>query len=440
MRTGLMLTALLVPAGAAWSGDVPSFRGGGAGVAAKAAFPYEWGKDKNIAWKAEVPGGGWSAPVVAGDKVFLTTAVSGDYKPKDFTAGVSDPRSMIPLVMKGPNKTFTFEVLCYDRASGKQLWRKKAAEAKPRYAVHPSNSYATETPATDGQRVYVLFAAVGTFAAYGLDGKELWKKDFGAYKTSAGFGPGSSLAVGGGLVFVQYDNDEKSFVAAFDGKTGKQAWRVDRKTKTSWSTPLLWKNKLRTELVVCGAGAVTSYDPKTGKQLWTMTRVGGQAFAASPTADDERVYFGNSGPTSPSPLYAVKAGASGDITLEGDATSNEFVAWSRNGTGPGLPSPVAWGGYLYTVGNTLVCHDAKTGEVVYKKRLPRMKTVVSSMWLADGRLYVLDEAGRCLAVKPGPKFELLATNVLADTFWSTPAVDGDALLVRGLGSLYCIRK
>ncbi len=438
MRASLVL---LVLAAGAW-GQASRFRGdGGTGVIDKAAFPHQWGKDRNIAWKAAVPGGGWSAPVVAGGRVFLTAADSGKDadRPRDFTAGVADLRSMLPFVQKGPDRVFKFDVLCFDRATGKLLWRKTAAESRPKYGVHPSNSYATETPATDGERVYSLFANAGALVAHGLDGKELWKKDVGVYKTGAGFGPGSSLAVGMGLVFVQYDNEEKSFVAAFDGKTGKEAWRSERKTKTSWATPLLWKNGKRTELVTCGGGRVSSHDPLTGKELWSMGGLG-SGFAASPTADAERLYFGSSGPGSPSPLWCVKAGASGDITLKGDATSNGHVAWSRKGTGPGLPSPVAADGLLYTAGTTLVCHDAATGEVVYRQRLPRAKTIVASMILAGGRLYLLDESGQMFVVRPGRKFELLGTNSLPDTFWSTPSADGDTLFLRGLGTLYAVRE
>jgi outer membrane protein assembly factor BamB len=426
---------LLVPTA---EGDSPRFRGpSGAGVFAP-GFPTEWAADKNLAWKTPLPGGGWSAPIIVGEKVFVTTAVSGgDDKPKNFVEGVKDPRSMVPIFAKKPDKAYRFELHCLDRATGKPLWKAEAADAKPPHPCHPSNTFATETPASDGKHVYVIFHSIGVLAAFDLEGKKLWSVETGAYKMTAGFGTGSSLAVGEGLVFVQNDNEEKSFVAAFDTTTGKEVWRDKRAGKSAWASPLLWKNKVRTELVTCGGGTVTSYEPKTGKVLWSMGKL--SSFTSSPAADDDRIYFGYSNPTTVGSLYAIKAGAEGDITPMDDTEPTAGIAWIRKGAAPGMPSAVSVGGYVYVMGSVgLGCYEAKTGELQYKQRLPKIRTVAASLWAAGDKVFVLDEAGTTFVIKVGPKYELLGTNAIEDTFWSTPAVAGKELYLRGTNALYRI--
>jgi len=419
-------------------GDSPRFRGpSGAGVFPP-GFPTEWTSNKNLAWKTALPGGGWSAPIVVGDKVFVTTAVSGgDDKPKNFVEGVKDIRSMVPAMAKKPDRAYRFELHCLDRATGKPLWKAEAADAKPPHPCHPSNTFATETPASDGQRVFTLFHSVGVLAAFDLEGKKLWSVQTGAYKMTAGFGTGSSLAVGEGLVFVQNDNEEKSFVAAYDAATGQEVWRAKRPGKSAWATPLLWRNKVRTELVTCGGGQVTSYEPKNGKVLWSLGKVA--SFTSSPAADDERIYFGYSNPTSVGSLYAIEAGAEGDLTVQDEENLPKGVAWIHKAAAPGMPSPVSVGGYVYVMGSTgLGCYDAKTGQPQYKQRLPKIRTVAASLWAAGDKLFILDEAGTTFVIQVGPKYELLGTNSIDDTFWSTPAVAGKQLFLRGVHALYCI--
>jgi outer membrane protein assembly factor BamB len=419
-------------------GDSPRFRGpSGAGVFAP-GFPTQWAADKNLVWKTPLPGGGWSAPIVIGDKVFFTTAISyGDDKPKNFVEGVKDIRSMVPIMARKPDRSYRFELHCLDRATGKPLWKAEAAEKKPPHPCHPSNTFATETPASDGQRVYTLFNSAGVLAAFDLQGKKLWSVETGAFKMTAGFGTGSSLAVGEGMVFVQNDNEEQSFVAAFDGATGKEIWRAKRDGKSAWASPLLWKNKARTELVTCGGGRVVSYEPKTGKEIWWLGKVA--SFTASPAADEERVYFGYSNPTTVGSLYAIEAGAEGDLTPKDEGEPGKGIAWIRKGAAPGMPSSVSVGGYVYVMGSVgLGCYDAKTGEVMYRQRLPKIRTVAASLWAAGDKVFVLDEAGNTFVLKVGPKYELMNINSIDDTFWSTPAIAGQELYLRGTNALYRI--
>lgn len=425
-------TVLAVESADSWS----SFRGPEGNGVAVGGHPETWSMDSNLAWSVEIPGGGWSSPVVSGDRVFVTTAVSGDgTRPKGFGAGVASMRSH--FMGKAPEEPYSFEVHCIDLKDGSLVWKQQIVSKKPPHKIHPSNSYATESPVADGERVYAYFAAVGVVACLDLAGDLIWQKEVGAFRTSSDFGSGSSLAINDGLVFLQCDNEEKSFLIAFDAKTGEQAWKVDRAGRTSWSSPIIWKNTERTELVVCGAGNVTAYEPKSGEILWTLTGTGG-AFSASPTCDSNRIYLGNSGRNSRGPLIAVAAGASGEITLE--SLGDKEVVWIEDAAAPGMCSPVVVDGRLYVLSRGILsCHDAETGERLYRQRLKNASSVTSSLWAADGKVYAINEAGETLVIKGGDEFEQLPSNETPGLFWSTPSVAGEALLLRGAKMLHCIR-
>ncbi len=419
----------------------PQFRGpGGDSQASVISLPQQWSASENLAWKVAVPGEGWSQPVVWGDKVFLATADSDKpRKPKGFMAGVTDPATRMGA--KEPPKTvFRYEVHCLDLNTGKTLWKSRVAQGQPKLPVHPSNTYATETLATDGERVYTYFGVIGKVAAFDLDGKPVWEVDLGAYPTGNGFGPGASPIAQDGKVFVQCDNEKNSFLVALDAKTGKEVWRAKRPTGTSWSTPYLWTNRTRTELIACGRGKVISYDPASGKVNWTFAGIP-SSFASSPIGNKDLLFFGNSGPGSDGPLLAIKAGGSGDITPPEGQTAGDYVLWSRKGSGPGFASPVVAGDYLYIVNNAFLnCYRVDTGEKVYRERLPKTRNVVANPFVAGDQLYILGESGQTHIVKLGEEFELLSTNEIDDLFWSSPAVTGDRLLLRGVEGVYCIQK
>ena len=270
----------------------PQFRGpDGNGAIPSLSHPVNWKVDadqkENVAWTAEIAGGGWSSAVSAGDRIFVTTAVSKEAgKPKGFSDGVASMRTFFKS--KPPQTPFSFEVHCLRLSDGHRLWKRTIDKRKVAYAIHPSNSYATESPVTDGKRVYVSFAAVGLVACLNLEGNEVWRRELGVYPTSNNFGTGSSLTMFGGRVFIQCDNQKKSFLKALDAESGKEVWSVDRKAGTCWSTPLLWKNRVRAELVVCGPGNVVSHDPASGKVLWSLEGMGG-SFSSSPATDSDRI-------------------------------------------------------------------------------------------------------------------------------------------------------
>jgi outer membrane protein assembly factor BamB len=448
---GLTFTALtagflaVASGGPAPTADWPQFRGPtGTGTAATASVPEEWGNDKNLAWKVAVPGQGWAQPVVVGDRVFVATAVSPNQaKPKNMMAGVFDPATKGKDV-KPPEAVYTWELHALDRKTGRTKWKKVVAEGKPKYPTHPSNTFATETPAADADRVYAFFGMAGTVAAYTHAGEKVWAKDVGTFPFTNGFGSGSSPVLHDGKLYVQSYNEDSAFLLCLDAKTGDQLWKADRAKGSAWSTPLVWANSGRTEIVASGNKSVIGYDPATGKELWTMGGVD-TSFSSSAVAAGDVLYFGASSPGSASPLYAVKAGAAGDITLKKGEKSNAFVLWFTTGGAPGMASPLVADGYVYFSGSGLLsCVDAKTGERKYKERLPKARGAEAACpFVAGDKLYFTDEGGQTFVVKPGAEFEVLATNKLgADgvVFWASPAVAGADLFVRGTEYLYCVRK
>ena len=415
--------------------DWDQFRGASAGKLVSVSHPMEWSAEENIAWSVPLEGSGWSSPIIVGDRIFLTSAVPEDgSKPKGMMAGVASMRDF----RNAKPVNHQFKVSCFQLDNGELLWSKSVGEKVPP-VVHPSNTYATESPATDGERLITFFATTGTLTAWDFEGNELWRKELGAYASGNGFGTGSSLAIANGRVFVQYDNDESSFVAAYDCETGAEVWRDDRETKTSWSTPLIWNNSKQQELVTCGSDVVTSYRPADGSVIWQLSGMQ-SAFSGSPAVDADRIYFGNSGPMSAGPLVAVAAGTEGEVELDSNFESDK-VAWSRTKSGPGMASPVVAQGCIYIPGRgVLNCYDAASGERLYRERMPNMATVAASLWADEDRVLLLDENGTTYVVQAGREFKLWGTNTIEDLFWSTPAVAGDSLVLRGVEKMYCVRK
>src|SRR5262245_32345071 len=276
MRTAFSIAVLGLILGAAEPAAAqhwPQFRGPEMnGAAVSGNLPAEWGADKNVAWKTALPGIGWSQPVVWGDKVFLTTA-SGENqsKPQPGARGPGGPLGGLGVFLgitgKPPSVPYQWQVLCLDLKSGEVLWKQVAREGKPANHIHDNNSYASETPTTDGERLIASFGPAGVYC-YDLSGKLLWSKELGTFPMMFEWGTGSSPLLFGDAVFIQCDNDKASFLVALDKRTGDELWRAQRDEKSNWSTPYLWKNNERTELITAGGTKMRSYDPATGKLLW----------------------------------------------------------------------------------------------------------------------------------------------------------------------------
>jgi len=422
-RAWTLGVALLLASLAAGAEDWPQFRGPGSNSLTDATgLPSEWDRDTNIAWRAPVPGRGWSSPIVWGDKVFVTTAVQE-------RAPTTSDRGL-----------YRWEVHCFDLESGRTLWTRVAHRGEPRIATHQGNTYASETPVTDGRRVYAYFGMTGLFA-YDFDGNLAWKKDLGAYPTEEDLGTASSPIIHGDRLFLQIDSIQDSFLVALDTETGDEVWRVNRDESSNWSSPIIWENQLRTELVANGR-RVRSYDPATGDLLWEMS-IGGGRCSSSPTGDDERLYFGSEArPDGGGFLFAVRAGASGDITPRDGEMKSAGVLWTQENAGPPMASPLAYRGLVYVLKRRtgiVTAYDAKSGQEIYKKRLKGAPGFWASPWAYDGKVFCLDATGTAHVLRAGPDFEVLGTNPLDEESWASPALTGGGLVLRGVNHLYGIR-
>lgn len=449
MRWLLTIAVVACLAGNANGADVawPQFRGAaGDGRIVAAGFPQQWSESQNVAWKVPMVGTGWAQPVVWGDTVYiLSAAADGVDKPKKLREGARDPASSFSGPKKPPEIVYRWDLLALDLKTGSQRFSRRVAEQMPGIPTHPTNTYATETPATDGQRIYLWLASIGKAYAYDMQGEKVWEVDLGVFPMLSNLGTGSSPIVVDGRVIVQSYNEKNAALVALDAATGREVWKAERTKGTSWSTPFLWRNAQRSELIACGNTRVFSYAPADGQVLW---EIGGipSSFSASPAANADTLFLGNNGPFSTAPLFAVKAGASGDITppkeklSAKDVTRGEVVSWWRFKSGPGMASPIVAGDLLYIAeGSILNCYDAASGERVYRERLPSGRDVVASPLLFDDKLLLLDEDGNAMVVAAGREFKVLGNNKLDDVFWASPAVAGNSLLLRGVDHLYCIR-
>ena len=344
----------------------PQFRGPrGDGVAYGTNLPVTWSTTSNVVWSCAIPGKGWSSPIVWGDRVFVTSAVG--------PGSVGAPPEKLGSIaehVRGVTTTDEHQYLlhCVDWLTGKLLWSRCAHKGVPPGSIHPKNTYASETPVTDGERVYAYFGNIGLFC-YDMDGRELWSRKWGSFKMDWNWGTSSSPALHGDLLFVLNDNQEKSFLVALDKHTGQDVWRLERDEKSNWTTPFVWQNDLRTEIVTSGSGKVRSYD-LTRKLLWGLRGMSGVT-VPTPFAAAGLLYIASGCQhSSQRPVYAIRPGASGDISPKGDATSDAHIAWTQRRAAPYVTSPLVYEGLLYVLFDAgfLAAHDAITGELVYDKQ------------------------------------------------------------------------
>lgn len=423
----------VLPVQANW----PQFRGDSAGVSEDGVVPSKWSTKENVAWAVDIPGRGWSSPIVWGDRVFVTSVIGGSEagQPKKglYLGGNRDEPS---------DKTHLWMVYCIDFNTGKIIWEKLAHQAVPKYATHVKNTYASETPVTDGERVYAYFGNIGLFC-YDMDGNELWSKDFGSHKTRYNWGTAASPVLYKDWLFIVNDNEEQSFAVALGKITGAQMWRIDRDEKSNWATPYIWETDKRTELVTSGRGKVRSYD-LNGELLWELAGMSGIVIP-TPFAKHGLLYV-TSGYVGDKkrPLFAIRPGAKGDISLEEDQSSNEFIAWSHKQGGPYNPTPIVYGDYLYVLYDrgTLSCYDAETGLEIYSRRQidPGATAFTASPVANRGRIFCISEDGDTFVIQAGPDFKLLAKNSLDEMCMATPAIHRGSLIVRTISKLYRIRE
>ena len=414
----------------------PQFRGPAAGVIPDdPALPVTWSETENVVWKTTIPGLGWSSPIVWDDHIFLTSAISSGHE-KPPAPGLYDEHDHVKAA--APQRWVVYDV---DFKTGKIRWERELYKAQPPLLRHIKNSYASETAVTDGERVYVYFGSIGILAAFDLNGKKVWSRELGAFNTQVELGTGASPTIYKDRIYVVNDNTTQSFLSAFDKRTGAEIWRVNRDERGNWSTPLVWENELRTEIVTAGTVKVRSYDLE-GKQLWELKGMTTLTIP-SPFAQNGLVYISSGYPGAlPRPVYAIRPGASGDISLKPDETSNQYIAWYHPQLGTYNTSALVYGGYYYTLLDRgfLLCHDAKTGKQIYgRQRISTDSTgFTASPWAYNGKVFALSEDGDTYVIQAGPEFKVIGKNSLSEMPLATPAALRGSLIVRTQSKLYRI--
>ena len=444
----------------------PQFRGpSGAGILDSARLPTAWSATSNVAWSVEVKGRGWSSPVAWDNLVFVTSAISpgtfkapstgifgNDYAAELTKQGLSDDEVTKKVVSRDIELTaesgdLSYMVYAFDATTGKLRWEREAHKGAPFGGRHRKNTYASETPATDGERLYVYFGNVGLFA-YSLDGKPLWNARFDPQPMYLDFGTASSPGVHDGRVYVLHDNNGQSFVAAVEAKSGKLAWKVSRdlpagQLTSGWSTPFIWTHPQRSELVVIGRQHAVGYALDSGNELWRLGGLTGQS-TPSPVAANGLLYLatGSQGESN-RPVFAVKPGARGEISLARGEDRNAFVAWFHPRASAYTSSPLVYRGRMYVVNDNgiLTVFDAATGKEIYKARAGGSgNTFSASPWASDGKVYLLSEDGHTFVIEAGDKYVELARNSLDEMSLATPALAPNALFMRTQTRLYRIGR
>ncbi len=437
MRLGSNLLSLTLLAGLglqAGDDDWSRWRGPNEDGVARGAAPIEWSDSKNIAWKAEIPGRGHSSPVIWGNRLFVTTAVPKGEAPAAQPPEAEGGRRRGPGGGAGVGRDHDLVVMCLDRNSGKLIWQKTARAAKPHEGYHHRyGSFASNSPLTDGKRLYASFGSYGLFV-YDLEGKLLWEKSFEPMYMRNSFGEGVAPVLDGGALFLKFDHEKGSHMLALNAADGRQLWRVEREESSSWSQPFVTAFNGKKQVIVAATNKVRAYEPETGKLIWECAGLGGNVIPAPVRIDDLIIVM--SGYRNPN-MLAIRLGKTGDLT------GTDAVVWTNDRGNPYTPSPVLADGKLYFVtDNGMVsCLNARTGEAYYRQqRLSKAASIKSSPVAAGGFLYVPTENGDVFVLKLGDKYEEAAVNTLTDQmFIATPAIAGGSLFLRGQNTLYCIR-
>jgi outer membrane protein assembly factor BamB len=394
--------------------DWPQFRGpDGSGHGEAKNLPTQWGPDKNVAWRTEVPGKGWSSPSLSQGRIYLTSAV--------------------PVEQGTANGDVDLQLLCYDANSGQQIWAKTVfrQEEKTSPAIHRKNSHASPTPLVDGSRIFVHFGHQGT-ACLSTDGQIVWQNQTNIYSPVHGNG-GSPILVDGILIF-SCDGGSDPFVVGLDADTGQARWKFERPTdsakKFAFSTPAVIAVAGKKQVVSPGAGMVNALDPQTGKEIWRVT-YDGYSVIPKPVFGNGLVYL-STGYDSPT-IIAIRPDGSGDVT-------DTHVAWTLDKGAPHTPSPLLIGKELYLVadGGTASCANALTGEKIWQERVPGDYS--ASPIFADGKIYIVNEEGTGTVLRPGPTFEKLAENGFPEQTLASYAIGEGAIFVRTEKSLYRVMQ
>lgn len=443
-----VLAAAPDPAGSQW----PQWRGPlQNGIAPEARPPVSWSESNNVAWKVRIPGSGTSTPIIWGNQIFIQTAISAGAETAAGSVKPETPASAAPaegdqrrrggsggpgggMRSETPGGAFRFALLSLDRETGKTQWQKSLREEVPHEGHHRDHGFASHSPVTDGQHVWAYFGSRGLHCL-DLKGDLIWSKDLGRMQTRNSFGEGSSPALFGDTLVVNWDHQGDDFIAAFDKKTGKELWRQPRAEDTSWATPLVVVHEGKPQVITSATSKIRSYDLATGKLLWECAGMTANVIP-TPVAADGVVYpiSGFRGAA----LLAIRLGGSGDLT------GTDSILWRHGKNTPYVPSPLLYDGKLYFFsGNNgmLSCFEAKSGRaLIDAERLDALQGVYASPLGADGRVYLVGRNGTAVVIKNSVSLEVLATNRLGEGIDASPAAVGRDLFLRGRTHLYCLRE
>lgn len=435
----LFTLGVSLPAPAAATSSWPTWRGtSGQGVAAGAQPPTTWSDTQNVKWKTKIPGLGFSTPIIWKDRIFLVSAIEtseesaaaapaagGTEAPGGQRRGPSGPK---------PTKVHEFVVMALDRGTGKVVWQKTARREVPHEGKHQTTSFASASPITDGEKLWVPFGSRG-FYCFDLAGNLLWEKDLGDMRTRLSFGEGSSPVLAGNLLLIVWDHEDQSFIVALDKNTGAEVWRKPRDERSSWSTPLIVEVEGKLQAIVAATKRTRSYDVATGDVVWEAGGMTGNVIS-TPVTGHGLVYLtsgfqGNS-------VQAIK------LTAKGDVTDTADVVWSRRRGAPYAPSPALSENRLYmskTNDAYLSCLNALTGEVYYEDQpLPGLRGIYASPIVANGHVYIVGREGTVMVIKDAPTFQVVATNSLSERIDASPVAVDKELYLRGHEHLYCIAE
>ncbi|HXE81542.1 MAG TPA: PQQ-binding-like beta-propeller repeat protein [Vicinamibacterales bacterium] len=419
--------------------DWPQFRGIGArGISEGPPPPTSWDvpSGRGVKWRTPIPGLGHSSPIVWGDLVCVTTAISGQADPELKVGLYGDIEPV------RDESAHTWKVYCLDRLTGRVRWERTAAKGVPKVRRHPKSTHANSTPATDGRVLVAMFGSEGLYAYELATGALLWKKNLGVLDSGffmvpeAQWGFASSPIIHDGRVIVQADVQKGSFLAAFDVRDGRELWRAARHDVPTWSTPSVHRTPSGAEIIVNGWKHIGGYDFATGRELWRLEG-GGDIPVPTPVVADGLIYITNAHGKQ-APIYAIKAGARGTIT-PGDAPSRH-LAWFQTREGAYMQTPLVYDGLLYNCrdNGVLSVYDAKTGVRQYQQRLGEGGGFTASPVAAGGKIYFTSEDGDIHVIKAGPRFELLARNTVGEVCMATPAISDGLIIVRTRGHLIAI--
>lgn len=430
-----MLSFLVAPCfgGSQW----PQFRGpDGSGVAEQQNLPDRWDvtSGANILWSAEIPGLAHSSPVVWGNRLYLTSAIAEEGTDVQFGTGDSDVVGSGSTDDVVPHR---WQLLAFDTKQGTIAWERTVSRGVPRVKRHVKASHASATPATDGERLVVMVDSEGLFA-FDMVGELLWRTDVGVLdvgywgERQYQWGPASSPVVGDGLVFVQNDRQEDSFLAAYDVTTGEERWRAERDEKPAWSTPALFRGSERHVVVTNGANWIRGNDAKSGDELWRVSHEDLQVITPSPLTAGDRVIVTGGNPTGARPIFA--------IGVQDGISEQDRLLWKSERGSPYTTTPLAYEGILYVIvdNGILSAYELETGERIYRTRLDIGSGFSASPIAVDGKLYLPSEDGDVFVVRAGREYECLERIDMGQALMASPAVSDGVLFLRGRRTLFAI--